>query len=554
MAGQLDPKTGLLTQAPTGTTINETGIVDRPITTDSLKPTPALDLPKIPQPTQTEADTMVGGAGATAQNLQTITQQLTPQPTALDQQLQDLLGANVADTQTFAQKGADQLSAEQAQGIPQLKTQFGEINSQLAVKLAESKALDLSFQNANIQADQSNFTNFGANADKARNYREYVMQKNFQASQIGLLQAQAQGLQGQIGLAQETANRAVDLKYSVIENNLAVRKAQLEAIQPLLNKQEKVQALAQQTLLNRQEQEIADKKQEEKDVQNITMKAIQSGITDPKLLNSISQAKTAQEALQLAGPSIGKLVAEDRALDVAYKKLQMDNIRSEIANRGGKSDVKIVKINGQDYVQNADGTFSVPVVQGQTINTAVTAGLKDKISQIDKLIAGTQSVGTSVIGPTAIARGGENFLGILNLNALSGKQQEFVAGVHQLAAQEFLASILALKKQGGTLGALNEQEGNQLRQAATKINDWEIKKDGVPIGKWNISESAFRTELNTIKTLTQRALNSAAGSNGLINNLEQNLAQNPNRVAEYNKLVADNPGATEDEINQLMGF
>jgi len=79
-------------------------------------------------------------------------------------------------------------------------------------------------------------------------------------------------------------------------------------------------------------------------------------------------------------------------------------------------------------------------------------------------------------------------------------------------------------------------------------------KNGIGTGFYNVSESDFIKELKNIKTLTQKALESASDKVGLVNSLEQNLSANPTKVDEYNTLVKDNPSLSEEEINQLLGF
>ena len=177
-----------------------------------------------------------------------------------------------------------------------------------------------------------------------------------------------------------------------------------------------------------------------------------------------------------------------------------------------------------------------------------TSKLQDKISQIDDLISKVSTTGSGVIGPTWLARWSTG-------NTLSGKEQEFVGSVKQLISKETLDTLVNLKKAGGTLGALSDQERVMLQNAATKIGNWEKKdKNGNGKGVWAVSESAFKTELETIKKLTQRALENAGGNTGVINALEQNLASNPQKIDEYNILVANNPNLTDDDINQLLGF
>jgi len=174
------------------------------------------------------------------------------------------------------------------------------------------------------------------------------------------------------------------------------------------------------------------------------------------------------------------------------------------------------------------------------------AKLQDKITQIDDLIKQTSNSGA--VGPNPFAR--------TSLTSwFTGTRQAFVGSIKQLLSKETIDTLLNLKKGGGTLGALSDQERIMLQTAATKIGGWEMKdKNGNGTGFYNVREKDFIKELENIKSLAKRAVDNAGGQTGIINTLEQNLAANPARVDEYNKLVADNPNLTEDDINQLMGF
>lgn len=146
------------------------------------------------------------------------------------------------------------------------------------------------------------------------------------------------------------------------------------------------------------------------------------------------------------------------------------------------------------------------------LDAEATAKLNDKVAQIDDLIAKVDTAGKGVIGPKWFSR-----LGLLSGNKLTGKQQEFVGSVKQLIQKETLDTLINLKKAGGTLGALSDSEGAMLRQTASKIGSWEIMdNNGVGKGIYNISQSAFKKELQTIKDLTQRAIKNASGGTGII--------------------------------------
>jgi len=180
------------------------------------------------------------------------------------------------------------------------------------------------------------------------------------------------------------------------------------------------------------------------------------------------------------------------------------------------------------------------------IDAEANAKLQDKITQIDELIKGTSNSGA--VGP--------NFLARTSLTSwFTGTRQAFVGSVKQLLSKETIDTLINLKKGGGTLGALSDQERIMLQNAATKIGGWEMKDNsGNGTGFYDVRETDFIKELENIKTLAKRAIDNAGGQTGIINTLEQNLASNPDRVDEYNQLVSDNPNLTEDDINQLMGF
>ncbi len=429
MAGQLDPKTGMLTQAPTGTTINN-GIVNRPITsspvsvlpgpdrnslisstpqagyiqgydtnnnyspvyvpkgqyvpgisatpnqitTDSLKTGSNVKLPGVTDTNTSDASSLVAGA---SQNIASLVEQLTPPETDANKKQQSILDQIAGLTGEQGNLGTDQLTAEEQAGIPQLRTQLASINGDIQTKLAEYKVLETENQNKPITMNSI-----------IGNERAIL---NAKASDIGLLQARANALSGNIEAAQQNVDRAVGLKYQTIEARLNTYQAQLNALLPTLNKEEKVQALAQQTLLDKQKQEIADKKEKEKSIQSAMMAYFNAGGTDTKVANAISNATTVEEAQRLAGAQVAKTVQEDRGLDNAYKRAQIADIQSRINERGQQN-------QGYDpseilaYAQQFAATGQIP--------TGVPKGSFGLVSQIAKEVP--KATGTLVNSITGI--------------------------------------------------------------------------------------------------------------------------------------------------------
>jgi len=236
-----------------------------------------------------------------------------------------------------------------------------------------------------------------------------------------------------------------------------------------------------------------------------------------------------------AGPSIE---AQNWYLQIKQGKQKLSDIQGSSTKDTARLKNEVLAL------QAKDGNIS-------NIDVQTNMKLQDKLITLDGLIEdlkGKVGAGTGVVGPTVMAR----FSGVSHL---TGSEQNFVGSIKQIVSAETLKTLTDLKKAGGTLGALNVEELKMLQGAASKINGWEVRdENGNGKGQWAISEDDFTKELETLKKYTELAIKNAGGTTGIINTLEQNLASNPEKVEEYNALVADNPGLSEDDINQLLGF
>lgn len=194
---------------------------------------------------------------------------------------------------------------------------------------------------------------------------------------------------------------------------------------------------------------------------------------------------------------------------------------------------KIVEINGTDYIQNADGTFTTPDLPSTPGGDQKVEALKQKVSLIDSLLESKGLAGS--VGAYGVGRW-------TPFSPDKAERKEFAAGVSQLISQETLDSLLNLKKQGGTLGALSDGERAMLQSAASKINTWAMKDaQGNPTGEYEVSEDAFKAELNRIKTLTQKAIDQAGGG------------QKPLNMNDPQVQYLKEQGLNDDEIRAL-GF
>lgn len=205
---------------------------------------------------------------------------------------------------------------------------------------------------------------------------------------------------------------------------------------------------------------------------------------------------------------------------------------------------KIVNVNGTDYFQDAFGNLSLPNLPSNPADQQKVSALQDKVGLIDSLLNSKGLAGS--VGPYAISR-------LTPFTIDKSERAEFAAGINQLINKETIDTLVNLKQQGGTLGALSDQERVMLQSATSKIGSW-MKRDsnGNPTGAFEVSEEAFKKELNEIKRLTQKAIANASGGAQSSQITTQSLVQKGVRQDLVDQLTA--MGKTPQEIAQIAGI
>lgn len=274
--------------------------------------------------------------------------QPAPQINQAEQILRDTA---VADTE--AQKSSQNLSKAMLELIPSLQGQTQELATQQRV--AGLPAMRQNLQNLNNQIltkqaelnqDEIKLAQSVQNIEDKPIAMEFItgqqqsVQRNAQiaralkASEIGVLNATALGMQGNIALAEATAKQAVETKYAPYKEALDTYKLQLEALQPLLNSDEKKQAREQEIKTNLAMKEV-DRKQ--KNEESVTQMVIQAGAqgAPQSLVEKARLAKTPAEAVSILGAYAGDYWGTKIKM-AQYSKLLNENakIASEISSAG----------------------------------------------------------------------------------------------------------------------------------------------------------------------------------------------------------------------------
>lgn len=175
------------------------------------------------------------------------------------------------------------------------------------------------------------------------------------------------------------------------------------------------------------------------------------------------------------------------------KKREFEQKASEVS-----ANQEIVKIGGVEYLRDkSTGELTLPKVPVDPAQaTIITQKADDKLKLIDNILGSKGLAGS--VGAYALGRW-------TPFTPDKGARMEFAANVNRLVDQETLDTLLQLKAQGGSLGAVSEKELAILQNAATNFKTWEIKDDnGNPTGRYQVSEKVFKDELTRIKDSTQR--------------------------------------------------
>ena len=492
--GVVDVKTGelvkSLTTLPTPAPTREAMNLGT-ITAESMATTPPIT-PQIPQQIP-----IYPVAGLNQGNIQPIpNSELTltaPEREAQDinERLRKLYEERVGEAGFRAEK---EIEAR----IPELSRTQTELSSRLGALQREALAIPLQLQ--------QEAAGRGITAGGLRPLEIGALRTNaIQALGISSL---LEASRGNLQLAYDQVDRAVAQKFDPIKEEIAVKMANLDLIlkSPAYTLAERNRAQIQKDSQEARAREIARQESIEKEIKGYAVEAAKRGATSG-ILQKIQSARSSQEALQLAGFYLGEDFRREVEKEQFQRSLQEKTFNLSMA----KFDEDRRQFN-LEYALRNQKIATEQFEEAQKKNPVITAEattevLQDKIDLIDNLI--NHKGLDSRVGPTFLTRG------ITSLQDRFGSGQDFAAGVAQLVNKETIDTLVNLKARGGTLGALSDQERILLQSAATKIGSWEIKKDGIGIGKYNTSEENFKAELNRIKDLTIKAKARALGGGGM---------------------------------------
>lgn len=410
---------------------------------------------------------------------------------------------------------------EEERGIEEKTQAVTDLEAKLTALTAEARAIPLQLQE---EATGRGITKRGLAPLETSRLRT-------NAIQTLTTQAQLEGARGNLSTALDLVDRAVKAEFDPIREELNAKQANLELLlqSPELSLAEQNRANAQIQSITEQQAQIDKREEAEKAKNEAIVNAVQFG-ADLQTVKSMQEAETPEEALQIA---VDKGFVDDSfILDKKLKEIQIKQAQAQLnvyKKYGGLTPSQYLsqlekeqaKIKAEEQLDK-----EAQKEQQQALEDALI--LDTSITQIDSIL--NSSALDTVVGGTFLTRGmgrqKEGFIGktasfIKNVatagstsglfDEISGNADDTVALTQQILDQQFLDKLIAVKSKGATFGALSDNEGQALRNAANAIANTAIKDKSERVIGYDMSQKEFSNQMEQIKTLMNLARQRAIG-------------------------------------------
>lgn len=360
-----------------------------------------------------------------------------------------------------------ELGAQQrAIGLPAMRQNLQNINSQILQKQAELNQDEIRLAQGIQNIEDKPIAMEFITGQQQSVQRNAQIARALKASEIGVLNATALGMQGNISLAEATAKQAVETKYAPYKEALETYKLQLEALSPILNADEKKQAREQEIKTKLAFNDIERREENEDTANKMIINAMPFA---PQSVTSAAQKVISQggSVVQVA-QALGKYAG-----DFLGNQLKLSSIR--------ENEMQIAKIANDIKQSQATIPNNAPVGSTNYSITSWANSAKNKNSLTSEERSGI-SKAFSVV----------NQIGALQQNLkkdqtsfFGGNVKKVMASLGQNAdAGTIQAQITALVPQVakgiyGEVGVLTDQDTTRYTQTLPNLTSPEQQNDAV---------------------------------------------------------------------------
>lgn len=278
--------------------------------------------------------------------------QMPSQPTAAEAENASLKSKFLTAYEKITGKPAAQLAEEQKAGLPQFQQQLNDINGQIK-----------QFQVQQLK-NQEQALNSGTTLSQAAGEAQRIARSD--AIHAMSLAAISQTLQGNIALAQQTADKAVEAQFGPVQDQLDYLGKAIDMNYQDLSREDKKKADQQKLALDERQRLLDEQKANKTSVQNIAMEAA-NNYADASTINNILKTTDVNSAIIAAGKF---LVDPAKTLAEQKTRMEIEKLKQDIANGEPITGEFAPVINGAANLVGAD--------KAKTTKTAIAAAIANK--------------------------------------------------------------------------------------------------------------------------------------------------------------------------------
>lgn len=263
-------------------------------------------------------------------------------------------------------KTAFQQQAETNAQVPVYQKQLTDINSQITALANEARAIPLQIQQEN--------TGLGTTRGGVEPIQTARLREN--AIKSLTLSSAASAVQGNLALAQQQADKAVELEFAPLEAQLQGLQLAYNLNKDILEREDKKKADALKFTLDERSRLLEEQKTNKSEILKISQ-ATALAQAPASVIQRIQSSKDPLEAVQFAAPFLGaeeKLKLQQRELEIQKTQAEISKINNEIKNQGVPpiTNPQAVKYAGALNVILGSGTFTKE--QKASVVSAINSG------------------------------------------------------------------------------------------------------------------------------------------------------------------------------------
>jgi hypothetical protein len=438
---------------------------------------------------------------------------LTEQKTETEK-TQNSLSSSILDTlKKLGGKAEAQATAEQQTGLPQYTKQLTEVNSQLQSLQKEALAIPLQLQ----QDAQGR----GVTAGGLAPIQTGLLREN--AIKSLSLSAMAQTLQGNVALARQQVDKAIELQFAPLENQLTVLSKMYDMNKDELQREDAKRAEQLQIRLQERERLLKDIRADKQYATEISLEAARNGAPSD-VVERIANA-TPDNALALSSSYLGAEFRQKAIQQAFENNIKLRSLAITEANSALDRKVKLLElakagdrgaISQLGYDPNRDANRTKADEQQIAIQRDIDIAKRARENGIG-LQTSSGLIRGGIIGAFLESPGG-----ILGAPYGAAKKNDFLADAGYIVKNMTFNKIRELADAGVKLTPISERELKAMADASSVLAASAQYDGSGNLTGFKLGENRVREQLQLIQDHYQRALDDMSVRTSLT---EEDLAE-----------------------------